>query len=203
MDPNISHNISKIQLQSTCRFWDTTDLGLTVLYFSCNNYQENLWSCCTQVVGFFTGNPTKLSLHFSSFSTIFYGFYKNHHKGFTIQETNYGEVLGKFPIFIEMPSRQKVWHPCPPVAVARRRRCGAHRVKKMAQGCDWTHMGSIVEDSRTGTAPARVFGGARLQRPLELRFRWGWGGAAQCVGARASVGPSGGLRVAGRHWVRA
>jgi hypothetical protein len=74
---------------------------------------------------------------------------------------------------------------------------------QVAEGCDWTHMGSIVEDSRTGTAPARVFGDARLRRPLELRFRWGWGGAAQCVGARASVGPSGGLRVAGRHWVRA
>jgi hypothetical protein len=31
----------------------------------------------TKVVGFFTRNPTRLSLHFSIFSMIFYGFYKN------------------------------------------------------------------------------------------------------------------------------
>jgi hypothetical protein len=30
----------------------------------------------TKVVGFFISNPTKLSLHFSEFSTILHGFYK-------------------------------------------------------------------------------------------------------------------------------
>jgi hypothetical protein len=66
----IIHNISKIQLQRTCRFRDTTDLGFLVLYFSRINYQEKLWTCFTKVVVLFTRNPTKLGLHFSNFSTI-------------------------------------------------------------------------------------------------------------------------------------
>jgi hypothetical protein len=39
----------------------------------------------TKVVGFFTENPTKLSLHFSEFSTIFYAFYKFQQIGYTIE----------------------------------------------------------------------------------------------------------------------
>jgi hypothetical protein len=47
------------------------------LYFSCTNYQE-------LVVGYFTTNPTKLVLHFSDFSVIFYAIYKNQEITFTI-----------------------------------------------------------------------------------------------------------------------
>jgi hypothetical protein len=34
----------------------------------------------------FTMNPTKLSLHFSEFSTIFYTFYKFQQNGYTIED---------------------------------------------------------------------------------------------------------------------
>jgi hypothetical protein len=53
----ISHKISKIQLDRTCRLWDTTDLGFSVLYFSCKIYQEKQWSCFTKIVVFFTRSP--------------------------------------------------------------------------------------------------------------------------------------------------
>jgi hypothetical protein len=39
-------------------------------------------------VGFFTTNPTKLSSHFSDFTTIFYAIYKNQQRHFTISVTN-------------------------------------------------------------------------------------------------------------------
>jgi hypothetical protein len=81
---DIIHNISKIQLHRTCIFGDTTDLGFSYFYFSCNNYQEKLWTCFKKVVGFFTRNPTKFSLHFFEFSTTFYGFSKIQQKPFTI-----------------------------------------------------------------------------------------------------------------------
>jgi hypothetical protein len=47
----------------------------------------------TQVVGFFTTNPTKLGLHFSDFSTIFYEIYKIQHFTTTIGD----EVLHRGP----------------------------------------------------------------------------------------------------------
>jgi hypothetical protein len=52
--------------------------------FSCKNYHELAQARITKGVGFMTKNPTKLSLHFSNFSTIFYGFYKIQQKHFTI-----------------------------------------------------------------------------------------------------------------------
>jgi hypothetical protein len=57
------------------------------LYFPCKIYEEKLWSCVTKVVALFTWNPTKLSLQFSDFSTIFYRFYKIEPKGFTIEDS--------------------------------------------------------------------------------------------------------------------
>jgi hypothetical protein len=45
-------------------------------YFSCKTYQELARARITKVVVFFTSNPTKLGLHFSEFSTIFYAIYK-------------------------------------------------------------------------------------------------------------------------------
>jgi hypothetical protein len=40
----------------------------------------------TKVVVLFTSNPTKLSLHFSDFSTIFYAFYKFQQMEYTIED---------------------------------------------------------------------------------------------------------------------
>jgi hypothetical protein len=52
------------------------DLGFLHFYFSCKTYQELAQARITKVVGSFTTNPTKLSLHFAEFSTIFYAIYK-------------------------------------------------------------------------------------------------------------------------------
>jgi hypothetical protein len=40
-----------------------------------------------KVVGFFITNPTKLGLHFSDFSVILYGFFKNQQNTYTIEDT--------------------------------------------------------------------------------------------------------------------
>jgi hypothetical protein len=57
------------------------------LYFSCKNYQELAQERITKVVGFFTTNPTKLSLQFYDFSLIFYAIYNNQQQHFTISVT--------------------------------------------------------------------------------------------------------------------
>jgi hypothetical protein len=54
---DITHNISK---------------NWYIPIFSCQKYQESDHVSITKVVGFFTTKPTKLGLHFSVFSTIFY-----------------------------------------------------------------------------------------------------------------------------------
>jgi hypothetical protein len=41
----------------------------------------------TKVAGFFTANPTKLTLHFSEFSTILYEFYKIQQITTTIEDS--------------------------------------------------------------------------------------------------------------------
>jgi hypothetical protein len=41
------------------------------------NGHSKVWSLFTKVVGLITRKPTKLSLHFSDVSMIFYAFYKN------------------------------------------------------------------------------------------------------------------------------
>jgi hypothetical protein len=64
-----------------------TDLGFSHFYFSCHNYQETALASITKVVVLFTKNPTKLGLHFSEFSTIFYGFYKIQHLHLDLEET--------------------------------------------------------------------------------------------------------------------
>jgi hypothetical protein len=46
------------------------DLGFSHSCFSCKNCQETTQARITDVVGFFTMNPTKLGLHFSDVSTI-------------------------------------------------------------------------------------------------------------------------------------
>jgi hypothetical protein len=52
------------------------DSGFSHFYFSCKNYQELAQERITKVVGVFTTNPTKLGLHFSDFSKIFYVIHK-------------------------------------------------------------------------------------------------------------------------------
>jgi hypothetical protein len=56
---------------------------------SCKNYQAKEGSCFPKVGRFFTRKPTKLSLYFSVFSSIFYGFYKFQQKGFTIEDLTF------------------------------------------------------------------------------------------------------------------
>jgi hypothetical protein len=46
--------------------------------------QELAQARITKGVGYFTMNPTKLALHFSDFSVIFYAIYKNQEITFTI-----------------------------------------------------------------------------------------------------------------------
>jgi hypothetical protein len=50
-------------------------------------------------VGLFTTNPTKLSLQFSDFSTIFYTIYKKQQKHFTISVANCSQALEKIFFF--------------------------------------------------------------------------------------------------------
>jgi hypothetical protein len=50
-----------------------TDLGLTHLYFSCQNYLESSHEYITKEVGFIILNPTKFVWDFSDFSVNFYG----------------------------------------------------------------------------------------------------------------------------------
>jgi hypothetical protein len=49
-------------------------------------YQESDYVSITKVVVFSTTNPTKLSLHFSEFSTYLYAFYKFQQMEYTIED---------------------------------------------------------------------------------------------------------------------
>jgi hypothetical protein len=57
----------------------------TFLFFMLK-YQESDYVSITKVVVFSTTSPTKLSLHFYDFSTIFYAFYKFQQIGYTIED---------------------------------------------------------------------------------------------------------------------
>jgi hypothetical protein len=72
----ITHNISKIELKITCRFWTTANLGQSDFNFSCKNYQSKVGPCFVEVVELFPKKPTNFVLHLYHFSTIFYKFYK-------------------------------------------------------------------------------------------------------------------------------
>jgi hypothetical protein len=71
--------------------------------FSCKNYQAKEGSCFPKVGRFFARKPTKLSLYFSVFSSIFYGFYKFQQKGFTIEDLTFKQAPRSFSSFSEMP----------------------------------------------------------------------------------------------------
>jgi hypothetical protein len=87
------------------------------LYFSCKNYQELAQARITKVVEFFTTNPTKLSLPFSVFSTIFYAFYKNQLNGFTIGDSllhrGPWKVLDSYKYALgSRKTPRELWIPC-------------------------------------------------------------------------------------------
>jgi hypothetical protein len=63
------------------------DLDCSHSYFSCYKYQESDHVSITKVVVFYTMKTTKLSLHFSEFSTNFYAFYKFQQFGYTIEDS--------------------------------------------------------------------------------------------------------------------
>jgi hypothetical protein len=62
------------------------DLGFSGSHFSCYKYQESDYVSITKAVVFSTANPTKLSLHFSEFSTNFYAFYKFQQMDYTTED---------------------------------------------------------------------------------------------------------------------
>jgi hypothetical protein len=65
----------------------------------------------TKVVEFFTTNPTKLSLHFSEFSTIFYGIYKIQPKVKHYLRTNFHRGPWKF---LQIHNHTLTLHKTPP-----------------------------------------------------------------------------------------
>jgi hypothetical protein len=79
------------------------DLGFSQFYFSCSKYLESDQVSITNVVVFFTTNPTKLVLHFSEFPTIFYTFYKFLHKEYTIEDSFCTGVLRIFYSLTDRP----------------------------------------------------------------------------------------------------
>jgi hypothetical protein len=58
----------------------------------------------TKVVVLFTTNLTKLSLHFSEFSTIFYALYKFLQKEYTVEVSTLRTDPWKFEILTGVPS---------------------------------------------------------------------------------------------------
>jgi hypothetical protein len=73
----------------------------------------------TKDVVLITRNPTKLALHFSEFSTIFYAFYKSLQKEYTIEDASL--LLGPWK---EIGTRNWVPRPWEAVAPAKFRRAG-------------------------------------------------------------------------------
>jgi hypothetical protein len=123
----------------------------------------------TKVVVLFTTNPTKLSLHFSEFSMIFYTFYNFQHIGYTIEVPFCTGVLRTFYCLTDTPlvctkHPRETWPlATPPLAVGAARLAGIRR--------DWRR-------SRPGEGRGRPHahlgsGGGRS-----------WGGEVAGVGAR-------------------
>jgi hypothetical protein len=93
------------------------------LYFSCKSYQELAQARITKVAGYFTTNTTKLVLHFSDFSTIFYAIYKNQ-----------GNPLSCFSYhFAVQPSRRNTSLQCGPWARAAVRLAGIRRARRRSR----------------------------------------------------------------------
>jgi hypothetical protein len=107
-------------------FLDIRDLGFSHFYFSCKNCQELAQARITKVVGFFTTNLTKLSLHFSDISTISYGFYKNQQMAllfemrFCSQPPRFSADPQPCPSFADKPSEVFLTLQCSPRGGGRR-----------------------------------------------------------------------------------
>jgi hypothetical protein len=132
-----------------------------------------------KVVGFFTTNPTKLSLHFSESSTIFYVFYKIRPKVKHYLRIKFHRGPWNFLAFTDIPSTLTIrplqvlqshhWGP-------RRRRSSppARRQPDLA-GVRSRVQGMLTLERLEGSAgavttPASLPGGARWQR---LKDRYG------------------------------
>jgi hypothetical protein len=106
------------------------------LYFSCKNCQELAQARITKVVGYFTTKPTKLVLHFSDVSMIFYAIYKNQQTHFTILVHFCREALGKKLFFAMSPLGRSAGAGRPksgePLVGARRARAGVNLQTPMA-----------------------------------------------------------------------
>jgi hypothetical protein len=137
------------------------DLGFSHSCFSCKNYKELAQAGITKVVGLFTSNPTKLSLHFSDFCMIFYGIYKNQQNTCTIWDGVLHRGPWKvFQIHTHAPgSRKTPW--------------------KERGRCNWAlgHGGRRFRP-KSGELAARVAGeraGKRLGTHQGLIWVLGWG----------------------------
>jgi hypothetical protein len=79
-----THNISKTEVKSSCRFYRITDLGILHFYFSSKNCSSKVHTYLDKVVVLVILSTAKLSLLFLDFSMIFNRFYKvqpTHEKG--------------------------------------------------------------------------------------------------------------------------
>jgi hypothetical protein len=125
----------------------------------------------TKVVVFFTKNPTKLSLHFSEFSTIFYAFYKFQQFANTI-----GDTVLRWGPWKEMGARN--------VALG-------HGCRRLRLRCRPGKVGRRASESPL----------VDLRPKLGSRWPWWWRGAVAGGASRGCPTPGEARRPAGLHGV--
>jgi hypothetical protein len=81
------------------------------LYFSCKDYQDLAQARITNIVDYFTTNPTKLVVHFSDFSIIFYAIYKKQPKVKHYLRSNFHRGPWKF---LQVYNHAPTLHKTPP-----------------------------------------------------------------------------------------
>jgi hypothetical protein len=129
----------------------------------------------------FTRNPTKLSLHFSDFSTVFYGFYKIQHLHLDLEETDLRTSSRISRIGHQDANLDCNWVPGTMTgggsSISVRGRLGSAG-KVRGSGVGWVPFYGLLAAEEQ---PVAVLGGAMLRRPLEwlswrapdLGKRWG------------------------------
>jgi hypothetical protein len=154
----------------------------TFLFFM-QTLSGKLWTSFSKFVGFFTSNPTKLGSHFSGFSTIFCGFYKNqqltqHYSRITLQPGpwKFFKSYRYAPGFCLRPKEG-----CRPynVAPGHGRRRGWPKSSGSDDGVGWgrvwggvqANLRLICGRSCAVTAPASLDGEAPWWRPQERRLQ--------------------------------
>jgi hypothetical protein len=128
----------------------------------------------TKVVLFFATNPTKLSLHFSKFSTNFYAFYNFCKRGFTIEDSIHTEVPG---IFYSLTDRSLV--------------CTKHPTKKFGLAIGPLAMGGSGLAGNPA-APAELPAGKRRGMTVGSPRAWGWSELEQRARWRGDSAVAGG-----------